>query len=71
MKYHVIVFDRASGGVWDEIKRQDLTAQNLRDAKKEAEAISDGYDGQNVSVVLYNENQKRIAKFSTFKYTFL
>lgn len=70
MKYHVIVFDRNSG-IWDEMKRQDLSAQNLRDAKKEAEAISDRYNDQNVSVVLYNENRKRIAKFSMFKYTFL
>lgn len=71
MKYYVIVFDRDSGGIWDEIELHDLTAKNLKDAKKEAEDIKDEYGLRNITVVLYNEDRKRIAKFVAYKATFL
>lgn len=71
MRYHVIVFDRDSVDVWSATERQDLIARNLKDAKKEAEHVKDKYGHQNVTVVLYNEEQKRIAKFVAYKPTYL
>ena len=71
MRYHVIVFDRDSGDVWNVTERRDLTARNQRDAKREAEAVMDEYGLRNITVVLYNEDRKRIAKFTAYKATFL
>lgn len=68
MKYHVLITDR------DKIKQignRKLQAQNLKDAKKEAEKIKDEYGFQNITVVLYNEKLKQLAKFVAYKITYL
>lgn len=73
MKYYIVKFDRDSGNgsIWKEIERRDLKAQNLKDAKKEAEEIKDECGFQNITVVLYNEKLKQLAKFAAYKITYL